>query len=324
MESGIVQGIPQTGSSIRFAHGVSRRKEMSAPISSNPKIANLYRDIPQEALQPLQSFRQRYAYQSVILNGIDWHYIDTQAGDTILFIPAAGTLIAEVDFKSIDHFAQRYRVIAPDYPPIDNLEQLFAGFLSLLDYLSVNHFFALGGSYGGLMIQSLVRMFPERVRKLVIAAIGPPSKENIEQIARVLPWPRITPTFLLRWMINRSFAGLVSQQSSDPNMSVIRALIKEVVYYRLEREDILTALDRLIDQTRNYTFSAHDLKDWPGNILLVFGSQDPVSPPEIRKAMRVLYPQAEIKIIEGGEHGLAISHQDEFYGAIDEFLARGD
>lgn len=295
---------------------------MDVSISSNPKIARLYQDIPQASLVQLQTFRQRYPYQSMILDGIEWQYIDTRSGDNVLFIPAGGTSVAEVSFKSIDHFAQRYRVIAPDYPPIDNLEELFAGFMNLLDQLGINKFAAMGGSYGGWMVQSLVRMYPERVRKLVISAVGPPDEKNSEQIASLLPWLWITPTFMLRSMLIRSFRRLVTDKNRDPDLELIWALVKEVIYFRVGRRDILASMDRLVDQTRTYTFSAQDLRDWPGSILLVFGSHDPASPPERRQAMVELYPNAEVKVIEGGEHGIAISHQDQYFGVIDEFLAR--
>jgi pimeloyl-ACP methyl ester carboxylesterase len=293
---------------------------MDMQISSNPRIAKLYRDVPAENLAQLIQFRERFTYQEVALDGILWRYIDSQIGDTVLFIPAGGTNIAEVSFKSINHFAEQHRVIAPDYPPIDNLEELFAGFMSLLDHLGVNHFYALGGSYGGWMVQSMVRMVPQRLKKLVITAVGPPDAENSEQLASLLPWLRITPTFILRSMLNRTFSRLISQAGGDPNLALLLALVKEVVYFRLDRNDILASMDRLIDQTRNYTFSAEDLNDWSGRILLVFGSNDPASPPEKRAAMKNLYPQAELKVIEGGEHGIAISHQDDYFGAIDQFL----
>jgi pimeloyl-ACP methyl ester carboxylesterase len=38
--------------------------------------------------------------------------------------------------------------------------------------------------------------------------------------------------------------------------------------------------------------------------------------------MRQLYPQAEVKVFEGGEHGIALSHQQEYFSAIDEFLSK--
>lgn len=297
---------------------------MAASINLNPKIAQLYKDVPEKSLNRLFAFRARYPYQEITLGGIQWRFIDSREGEKALFIPAGGTTIAEIAFNSIEHFAKHYRVIAPDYPPVEELQELFDGFIDLLDYLELNHFYTMGGSYGGWMVQSLVRQYPERISKMVLSAIGPPNTENSREIARLMGWFRISPMFLLRWMINKSFSRLESEKSSDRDMALLWALVQEAVYFHLERADILAMLQRLIDQTENYTFSANDLKDWPGRILLVFGSDDPATPLEKREAMMVLYPQAEVKVFEGGEHGIAITHQEEYFAVIDKFLAEGD
>jgi pimeloyl-ACP methyl ester carboxylesterase len=289
----------------------------------DPKIAKLYRDVPQESLRRLQAFRERYPYQTLRVGGVLWRFIDGREGETALFVLAGGTTVAEVSFMSLEHFAKQYRVIAPDYPPVGNLRVLFEGFIELLGQLGVDHFHLMGGSYGGWMAQSFVRHYPERVRKLVVTAIGPPDPENGQQIAKLMRWFRIVPTFLLRAMINRSFSRLISDRAMDPNVPMLWALLREVMYYRVTREDLIAALERLVDQTQNYTFSPEDLKDWPGDILVLFGSEDPSTPQDKREAMRALYPKAEITVFDGGEHGIALTHQEEYFGAIDAFLARG-
>ncbi len=295
---------------------------MADSFETNPKIAKLYKDVPEKSLRRLQEFRQRYAYQTIALGGKQWRFIDSGAGKAALFIPAGATAIAEVSFNSIEHFAQQYRVIAPDYPPVGQIQELCAGFIDLLDYLEVDKFYIMGGSYGGWMVQSLVRLYPERIDKMVISAVGPPDERNSRELARLMGWFRIMPTFLLRWLINRSFARLDSRKSDDQDMALLWALVQESVNFRIGRADFLALMQRLIDQTDNYTFSADDLKDWPGSILLVFGSEDPATPLAKREAMKELYPQAEMKVFEGGEHGIAITHQQEYFAVIDEFLAR--
>ena len=172
------------------------------------------------------------------------------------------------------------------------------------------------------MVQSLVRQYPERISKLVITTVGPPDSQNSQELARLIGWLRLAPTFMLRWMINRSFSRLESRTSENEDMDLLWALVREAVYFRLKREDILAMIQRLIDQTDNYTFSADDLDDWPGKILLVFGSEDPATPLARREAMIELYPQAEMKVFAGGEHGTAITHQQEYFAVMDEFLAR--
>ena len=54
---------------------------------------------------------------------------------------------------------------------------------------------------------------------------------------------------------------------------------------------------------------------------MLFGSEDPTTPEDKREAMRALYPQAEMVVFEGGEHGIGLTHKQEYYAAIDSFLA---
>jgi pimeloyl-ACP methyl ester carboxylesterase len=44
--------------------------------------------------------------------------------------------------------------------------------------------------------------------------------------------------------------------------------------------------------------------------------------PETERAkMLALYPQAQVKLFEGGGHGVALSQQKEYFAAIDDFLS---
>jgi pimeloyl-ACP methyl ester carboxylesterase len=161
------------------------------------------------------------------------------------------------------------------------------------------------------------------VRKLVLTAIGPPNPENSQKIAKLLRWLRLMPTFALNALISRAFAKLdVSKVEEYPDMALMWALVKEVMDTRVKREDIFNLMYRLIDQTENYVFTPDDLKDWGGSILIVCGSEDPSTTPDKREALQKLYPQAEMKVFEGGEHGIAITHQEEYFAVIDDFLKR--
>ncbi len=132
---------------------------------------------------------------------------------------------------------------------------------------------------------------------------------------------RIAPTFLLRALLNRSFSQLLGDADDTPQRALAVALLREIVRYRLRRADIVALLQRLVDQTENETYGPHDLQAWPGRILLLFGSDDPATPPDKRAAMRKLYPQAEVKVFAGGDHTFSLTHQREYFETIDAFLA---
>jgi pimeloyl-ACP methyl ester carboxylesterase len=287
----------------------------------NPKIAKYYRDVPPGLVKSLQEFRQRYPYQSRTIHGHEWRFIDTGKGKEALFVMAGGTSITEVSYQSLSHFAENYRVISPDYPPIRDISTLFDGMITLLDELGIGQFSLMGGSYGGWMAQSFVRACPERVCKLVLTAIGPPNAENSRQIAKMLSWLRLMPTFVLKILTNYSFSRLDTNLIEEyPEMALLWALVKEVMDTRVKREDIFALLYRLIDQTENCSFTPDDLKDWGGSILIVCGTEDPSTPADKREALQKLYPQAQMEVFEGGAHGIALTHQKEYFAVIDEFL----
>jgi pimeloyl-ACP methyl ester carboxylesterase len=289
-------------------------------LHSDPKIAKLYEHVPPEGIDRLINFRRKFPYQRMMIDGKEWRFIDTELGDEALFTFAGGTTIAEVSLNSIERLASSFRIIAPDYPPIDHLQELFDGCIALLEGLGIRKFSAMGGSYGGWMLQSFLRRYFDRIDKAVIAVVGPPNPENSKQLARILPLVRILPLSIIRSMVNKTFAGLESHRSGDPDHVMIWALVKEVVFHRVQREDFIALMKRLVDQTENYSFTPQDLQNWHGKLLLLFGSKDPATPSEKREAMKNLYPQAEMVVFEGGEHGISFTHREQYYAAIEAFL----
>jgi pimeloyl-ACP methyl ester carboxylesterase len=291
-------------------------------LPDDPKIARFYKEIPKDQLDRLKAFRLRFPYQEIHKGGHTWRFIDTREGDLAIFILAGGTTVAEISFNTIEHLAEKYRVIAPDYPPVNRLNDLFRGYLEMMDRLKVERFVLMGGSYGGWLAQSFVRYVPERVDKLVLSAIGPPNPENSNQLAKMLWLLKLMPIVVLRALMNLSFSRLVGEGELEPERVLMMAQLKEIMSTRVGRKDILAALMRLIDQTENFDFSPDSLSEWSGRILILMGAEDPSTPPDKRESMAALYPQAEFVVFEGADHSVSLTHRQAYYGAIDDFLAR--
>jgi hypothetical protein len=61
------------------------------------------------------------------------------------------------------------------------------------------------------------------------------------------------------------------------------------------KKDVLASLNRcMIDFAQNYTFSRDDLANWPGKILILESDNDPFFHPSEKKALKELYPQAQV------------------------------
>ena len=290
-------------------------------LSEETKLARYYEGVPEDQILRLRDFRDRYPYAEMDIGGKAWRYIDTSEGEPTLFIFAGGTTVAEISFNTIGYLARRYRVLAPDYPPVGTLTELFDGYVEMLDRLGIERFNLLGGSYGGWMAQSFMRRERERTDKVVLSAIGPPNPENSRQLAKMLWLLSLAPTGVLRALMNRSFSRLAGEGTLDPERILMMAQLKEIMFTRVDRRDILAALRRLIDQTENYEFRPDDLANWPGQILVLMGSEDPSTTPEKREAMAELYPQAQHVVFEGADHAVSLTHREQYYQALDTFLA---
>ena len=171
------------------------------------------------------------------------------------------------------------------------------------------------------MAQSLALYASERIDKVVISAVGPPNPENSRQLAKLMRWMKWMPTFILKALINRAFTRLDrSEAAQGPDTALLWAMVQEAMSTRITRADILCLITRLIDQTDNFPIPEDALRDWPGRMLLLQGSEDPSTPADRREAMRRLYPGAEVVVIQGAGHAMALTHREEYYAALEEFL----
>ena len=82
----------------------------------------------------------------------------------------------------IDQFSARFDVVCPDLagfgasahlPALDSIEPHAQSVLDLLDDLKIDTFDLLGHSMGGMIVQAMVKLAPERVRRLVLYGTGP-------------------------------------------------------------------------------------------------------------------------------------------------------
>ena len=134
----------------------------------NPKVAKLYKNVPSEPLSRLLQFRTQYPYKRATVHGTEWRYIDTGSGEQVLLALSGATCIAEMARLYIEHFAQRNRVISPDYPALDTMTGLVDGIAGILDREGISRAHVIGVSYGGFVAQAFVRRHPDRTASLIV------------------------------------------------------------------------------------------------------------------------------------------------------------
>jgi pimeloyl-ACP methyl ester carboxylesterase len=132
-----------------------------------------YRDAPRQAVDELVRFRGAHPLKRAGRQGVEWEYIISGRGSEALLILPGLLGFGEMSFQHIQAFEDDYRVIAPSYPfELTTVKQLVAGIVALLDVEGVQRAYVLGGSYGGMVAQCLVRRYPQRVLSLVLSHTG--------------------------------------------------------------------------------------------------------------------------------------------------------
>ena len=280
-------------------------------------LEKIYRDVPTADREAFQRFRAQNPPRTAEVAGRTWTYLSGGAGDrALLFLPGAQG-IGEAVWGNIEHFAPRFRWIAPTYAPVPAMAELADGIAALLDREGIGRVSVIGGSYGGFVAQVFVRRHPDRVERLILSHTGPPNPgrgQVIEKSLRWLPW---LPLFLLRLQYRKVMMGLIPKR---PETALTRAQLEEIIALRLTKEWMVNGYRRVVDYDQNYRFAPGDLDGWPGRVLLLMGDNDPATPEPVRERMKVLYPRADVRIFEGTGHAAGILKRDEYLKAMGEFL----
>ena len=106
-----------------------------------------------------------------------------RSGSGPVFVMVHGYLGgAEQWAREIAHFEDRYDVIAPNLPGFGaaadragctSIEGMARAVLERLDTLGVERFTLMGHSMGGMIVQEMARMQPDRVTRLILYGTGP-------------------------------------------------------------------------------------------------------------------------------------------------------
>ena len=284
---------------------------------ADSKIAALYQGVPAAEMDEFRRFLRTHPYREFSYQNEDWAYIITEPREeTVLLLP--GALCApEVSWKSISGLEDKYRVIAPEYPPVKSMDTLVEGIAAILRREGIDHAHVVGGSYGGFVAQIFARRHPRFTRSLVLSHTLPPNSEGEESIRKATRTLSLLPGGLLRWIMGKRLGGLMPERTEET--AGLHAIYQEMLHYRLTKADILGILWRTAD-FHDQKFSPADLSTWNGRMLILLADNDPGTPDEVRARLTGLYPQAKVHLFHGSGHATAVTQQEEYQKVILEFL----
>jgi 3-oxoadipate enol-lactonase len=278
-----------------------------------------YKGVPGEQKERLHAFRTTHPREHVDLSGTAWSYLSGGQGTETLLILPGGERIGDVAFPLFQQFEQEYRCLYPSYPPFSTMSALVDGLAALLDRLSIEQVMLFAASFGGDVGQCFVRKYPDRVSKLILLNTGIPDERLGKATRRAKPLVTALPLRIVRFLINGILGKALSVRPEE--QLFWQAMMRELVA-QMTRADIVSTFDETIDYRLNYHFSPNDLESWPGKVLILQSDDDPATKPEMRRALRNLYPQAQVHMFQQAGHTPFLSQPDEFYPRIHAFLHR--
>ncbi|NQY96709.1 MAG: alpha/beta hydrolase [Henriciella sp.] len=174
----------------------------------------------------------------------------------------------------------------------------------LLDTLGINEPFGLAGlSMGGPIVSEFTARHPERVNKLVLLVpAGLDLAGNDSAAAKLVQTP-VIGDFIWRMIGKRTLLG--DPQYSESELAPenrLRGDVEEQFQYRGYLQALLSTLRHMPMSGREETFARVAETGIP--VLAIYGAKDETVLISSAERLETLIPDADIRVIEDGAHGL--------------------
>jgi lipase len=278
----------------------------------------LYATVPDDQREALQKFRENHPPRRVRIDDTKWTYLVSGNPDNEPLLWLVGGLkVADAAHPYIPRLNDAFYIIAPDYPPLDNMNALADGLAGVLDAESVQKAHVLGGSFGGMLAQVFVRQHSERVKKIILSTTSPPDDNEAERYQRQLDMMTDMDDTAIREAARMQFLGILDPP--DDRQAFYEAYLTELFQERLGKPDIVSTFKALIDFLKR-DYASDDLSEWRERLLLIDSSDDATFGEASRQKMYSLYPEARRYHFNEAGHSPASTNQDEYFDLLRTFL----
>lgn len=241
----------------------------------------------------------------------EFHYLDAGAGEPIVLLH--GLFGALSNFQPLfNHFTAKYRVLVPMLP-LYTMPMLSTNVPALADFLErflvhvgLDRVNLLGNSLGGHVALIYCTKHANKVRTLTLTG-----SSGLYENAFGGSFPRREDKEYLRKKIALTF--------HDPR-HVTDELVEECYQTVNDKGKLIRILSLAKSAIR------HNMaKEIPGMkmpVLLIWGRQDTITPPEVAQEFNTLFPNSELQWIDGCGHAPMMEHPETFNAILEGWLAK--
>jgi pimeloyl-ACP methyl ester carboxylesterase len=280
----------------------------------------------------IEDFYAIHPLKKVVIKNSAWEYITCGSGKKTLLIFPGGGQTAQSNFNLIKELENDYKIIAITIYSVDFIDEFSEAVNMILEKESINKVYLYGLSLGGLLAQSYLRRNKDRVEKVILShACAPKSPTYENKVIRPL---RVLSAFLplvpdgLIKLITKRFGGKVQGTSKnitapkvkfdDQAIELMKAFDQDFYQNYLNKRLLKTWINLHMEFYGKEQFSATDLEDWTGKILILRTDNDPLMQDD--GEFKKLYPDAQVYTFKETGH-LSFHYQfDEMMKVIKEFL----
>ena len=241
-----------------------------------------------------------------------YRYIEKGEGTPIIILH--GLMGGLSNFHGVtDHFPENgYKVLLPELPiygmPMlkTNVKQ-FAKFVEgFIKFKGLEDVILLGNSLGGHIGLLHTKMFPEKVKALVITG-----SSGLYESAMGDGYPRRGDYDFIQKKAENVFY--------DPKVAT-KEIVDEVFATVNDRNKILKTLAIAKSAIRHNM--ADDLPSMPTPTCIIWGKNDTVTPPDVADLFHELLPDSELFWIDKCGHAPMMEHPIEFNGILNAWLEK--
>ncbi len=241
----------------------------------------------------------------------EFSYLEAGEGQPLILLH--GLFGALSNFGPLfDHFSPKYRVLVPMLPlytlpmlstNVDNLAKFLERFIRHKGFEQVN---LIGNSLGGHVALVYCSRHAERVRSLVLTG-----SSGLYENAFGGGFPRREDKDFIRKKVAVTFF--------DPKHATDE-LVEECYTTINDKAKLIRILSLAKSAIRHNMASEIPKLRMP--VLLIWGRQDTITPPEVAQEFHTLIPHSELHWIDNCGHAAMMEHPDTFNSILETWLAK--
>jgi maspardin len=243
----------------------------------------------QTLLDTLQSVEKRHEWQSLVVDGHEWRWLDTAAaGPVAILLPGSvgdGAMFA----PTLDAIGNQVRLVAVTYPAISEAGSLADGLAALMDHLAIESATVIGSSFAAWWAQFMALRHPGRVQALVIGNGFVEGKDLADN-------PLFDRDYVTSVSDEELHAQWLRRVEASPE-SPLQRLQQCMLATRQSPANLRARFVGVVN-----ALPCPPLPLAPDAVTVLDCEDDPLIPPQVRERLRRRYPKSRHVTLASGGH----------------------